>query len=269
MAGSKNKTFVLNPYPHIYYKLIQEREKMDDAAKPRVIVGCVTHCKDECYLNDFLDAIRSQDYGNFDILFVETGGDDDYTARLRGTGAIVLKCEGELKHRIERITYGRNAVREHAIRKGYDYVWFVDTDVLPPQDALSRMLSDKKDITAGLCLVSVNVEGATKILPNVYRLGEEDCIVPLPLGDVMNDDVMEISCAGFGCVLLSSKVLAEVKFRFFQGSMAGEDIAFFNDARGKGFRSFADNSVKCAHRVFPPGDPRNKRFMFKEYDKGV
>ncbi|MBN1544767.1 glycosyltransferase family 2 protein [Candidatus Woesearchaeota archaeon] len=241
---------------------------MDDAKKPRVLVGCVTHDKDECYLNDLLGAIRSQDFRNFDILFVETAGNDEYAARLRGTGAIVLKCEEVFKHSIERITYGRNAVREYAIRKGYDYIWFVDTDVLPPQDALSRMISEGKDIVAGLCLVSVNVEGVTKILPNIYRPGRGECLVPFPIGDVMNDDVIEISCAGFGCVLLSSKVLEAVNFRFFQGSMAGEDMAFFNDAREKGFRSFADNGVKCMHRVFPPGDPRNKRFMFMEHEKG-
>jgi GT2 family glycosyltransferase len=236
---------------------------MEKKEAPRVLVGCVTHDKDEVYLNEFLKAIRSQDYSDYDILFVDTSDNEEYSARLRGTGSIVKKGNNRLVHPIERVTSGRKIVREYAINKGYDHVWFVDTDVVPPEDALSKLISRNKHIVAGLCLVSTNIEGSQKVTPNIYLSDkDEQCIKPLNTHEVMNNDLIEISCAGFGCVLLSRDAFSNVPIRYFEGNMAGEDMAFFTDAKEKGFKAFADNSVKCKHLVFPPGDPRNKKFRF-------
>jgi glycosyltransferase involved in cell wall biosynthesis len=242
-------------------------EMMEEKKEPRVLIGCVTHDKDEAYVSDFLNAIREQDYKNFDILFVDTSANEDYTARLRGTGYIVTKGEPELDHSIKRITTGRNIARDYALSKGYDFLWFVDTDILPPKHALSKLIAGGKDVNAGLCLISMNVDGNSKVLPNAYKLDSAKMLIPLSFNDVQNNDSIEVSSAGFGCVLVSKNVLSEIAFRYFENSMAGEDIAFFSDAKEKGFASYADNSVKCAHLVFPPGDPRNTKFMFESYDR--
>ena len=153
-------------------------------------------------------------------------------------------------------------------KNNYDYLWFVDTDVLPPQTALSRLILKRKDIIAGLCLLGINVDGNLRVMPNVYE-NKENCFRPIALNDVLNDHLTEIYCAGFGCVLISRNVFKSIEIRYYQDSMAGEDMAFFVDAKEKGFRTFADNSVKCTHLVFPAGDPRNSKFMFESYEKRV
>jgi len=235
---------------------------MENKDEPRVLIGCVTHDKDEIYITEFIKAIRSQSYSNYDLLFVDTSGDDEYAARLRGTGGIVSKDESMLG--------GRNKIREHAIKKNYDYLWFVDINTLPPPTALSRLILKRKDIIAGISLQGMNIDGNLKVMPNVYEFDKkEKCFRPVVLNEVLNDHINEISCANFGCVLISRKVLENIEIRYYEDSMAGEDIAFFVDAKEKGFRTFADNSVKCTHLVFPPGDPRNSKFMFESYEKRV
>ena len=236
---------------------------MDENNEARVLIGCVTHDKDAAYVPDFLSAIRAQDHDRFDVLFVDTSANDDYAAKLRGSGYIVVKGEPGVSQKIDRVTRGRNIIRDYALSKGYDHVWFVDTDVIPPSHALSELMSAGKDINAGLCLMSTNVDGSMKAMPNAYKFDEKtNMLTPLTLGELDEDYPTETSAIGFGCVLLSSKVLSELKFRYFEESMAGEDIAFCTDAKEKGFRSFADSRVKCQHRIFPPGDPRNKKFIF-------
>jgi GT2 family glycosyltransferase len=241
---------------------------MEDEKSPRVLVGCVTHDKAEAYLTDFLAAIRAQDYKDIDVLFVDTSANDEYAARLRGTSCIVMTGDASLDHSIKRVTSGRNLIRDFAIEKGYDFVWFVDADVLPQPDALSRLLSAGKAVNAGVCLMSLNAEGNAKVLPNIFKFNDaEKVLEPLSLGEMQGSSLIEVSAAGFGCMLLSSKVISSVKFRYFEDSMAGEDIAFCTDAKELGFPAFADTSVRCTHLVFPPGDPRNKRFMFDSYEK--
>jgi GT2 family glycosyltransferase len=237
---------------------------------PKVMIGCVTHNKDEQYLPAFLESIRAQDYKNYDIVFVDTSDDDAYIAKLKGTGAIALKPDEKEEHTIKKIVAGRTKLRRYALENGYDYLLFVDTDVRPPKTALSKLLSTRKDVVAGLCLSNINISGTTRVMPCIYDFDDEEGYCrPMFLNHVLNNDIKEISCAGFGCTLATRKVLEKVGIRYYEKSMAGEDIAFFIDAREAGFRAFADNSVKCAHLVFPEGDPRNRKFMFETYEKGV
>ena len=233
---------------------------------PRVLIGCVTHDKAEGYIKGFLDAIRSQDYKNYDILFVETSSSEEYTAKLKGVGSIVLKGDSDAQSPIERITNGRNIIRDYMIKNNYDYLMFVDTDVILQPTALSKLMSNRKDVVAGICLSTFNVNGNHKVMPNVFILDKE-VSKPLMLNEVLSGKLMEISHAGFGCALMTRNVLEKIGFRYFENQMAGEDIAFFTDAKQDGFGTFADTSVRCTHLIFPTGDPRNRKFMFDNYEK--
>jgi hypothetical protein len=237
---------------------------------PRILVGCVTYDKDDQYLPGFLDVIRSQDYRNFDILFVDTSDGDEYLAKLKGTGAIALRADVKgADHFIKKIVAGRKAVRKYALEKGYDYLFFVDTDVRPPKTALSKLLSARKDMITGIYLMNSNINGTRRIMASLYDFDDEEGYCrPVFMNDALNNDMKEISAAGFGCTLMTDAVLRKVEIRYYEKSMAGEDIAFYVDARAAGFRTFSDNSVKCAHVVYTPGDPRNRKFMFETYEKG-
>ncbi len=257
----------------------QKGDKMNDLfsfdaypkiRSPRVLVGCVTYDKDEVYITGMLESIRSQDYRNYDIIFADTSDSEEFNAKLKGTGAIVVKGTPNLDHSIKKITDGREIIRQYAIDKGYDYLWFVDTDVIQPSTALSKMLADRKDIVLGLYLSPRNFNGVSKVLPVLQDFSNsEGYCRPMGLQEVLDNKLIEVSCGGFGCTLVTREVLSDVKLRYYEKSMAGEDTAFSVDAREKGFRTFADTSVRCAHLVFPPGDPRNRKFLFESYEKGT
>lgn len=44
------------------------------------------------------------------------------------------------------IDHARNMMAEVMLNEGYDYLWFVDDDTIPPLDALENMLALDKDI---------------------------------------------------------------------------------------------------------------------------
>jgi len=229
--------------------------------EPRVLIGCVTHDKHEACIDSFLDAIRAQDYPNSDLLFVETSGNKDYAAKLRGFGAIVIESDPDLEHPIQKVTEGRRLIQERAVEKGYDLIWFVDSDIIPESNALSALVSHRKHIISGVCLVAMNMNGTSKPMPNIYSYNEEEeCMKPINLEQIEANPV-EISSSGFGCVLISKDVFKDIRIRYLEECMAGEDMAFFADAKEKGFRAYADTSIRCDHLVFPPGDPRNRRFV--------
>jgi len=62
-------------------------------------------------------------------------------------------------------------------------------------------------------------------------------------------------------------VLEAVDIRTFGGS-GGEDMAFYVDARAKGFTAYANTMIKCVHRPYPKEDPRAVAFEWrKRYEK--
>jgi len=235
--------------------------------KKKVLVACVTYEKDAAYLAQFMDSLKALDFQDFDILLVDTSDNEGYDKRLAEVGNFVISAGAGLDRSIKKITLGRNKAREFFLAHDYDYLLFVDTDVLLPKDALSKLLSDSKDVVGGVYLTRQLLMGKLFILPVVADFSSDPkCCRPMMLPEAMNDDVKEVAWIGFGCMLISRKVLEKVSMRYYEKSMSGEDVAFCVDSRAAGFRVFADFSVKCTHELFPPGDARNKELRFDSHE---
>lgn len=245
----------------------------EEKKKARVLVAAVTFDKHSFCLDNFMESLKAQDFKDFDILFVDNSKSADavkYEERLKATGAVVLKDPAVFDHKIKVITNGRKIVRRYFLdHKEYDHLFFVDTDVLLPSFALSRMLNHKKDIISGVVLTNMKVGDEKIIAPCVYDFNkdEPDTVRVIDISEVLPDRLMKIYTAGFGCALISRKVLEKVDIDYNPKSMAGEDVMFFVNAGKLGFEIFADTSVKCEHVLFPVSDRRNDLFRFDRYLK--
>ncbi|MBI5398345.1 glycosyltransferase family 2 protein [Candidatus Woesearchaeota archaeon] len=232
--------------------------------RPRVLIGCVTCDQDEQFLDQFMEAAHAQDNKNFDVLFVDNSVRDAYFERLKRTGARCIRdAAGGIT--IVKITRGRNTIREYALAHDYDYLLFVDTDIVLPPFALSRLLFQHKDIICGVYLSEVNYEGYKIIAPILFDFGDEESGRIYNIGGVLRERVTEIAASGFGCMLLSAKVLKDIKYRYNPAIDSGEDIMFCLDARTKGYKIYCDTSVKCDHYGYPVGDKRNDKQLWKTY----
>jgi glycosyltransferase involved in cell wall biosynthesis len=243
-------------------------DSRDISRMPRILLGCVTYDKDALYLEGFMESLNAQTFKGFDLLFIDTSSSEGFDAKLSETGAVVIRDSFSHDHSIKKITGGRQKAREYALEHGYDFLFFVDSDVRLPHDALERLISDGKDIAAGVYLTIQKMEGKRVLLPVVADFTDEaDSCRPMALWEVMGDKLREVAWAGFGCILVRRAVLEKVSFRYYEKSMSGEDVAFCVDSRAAGFRVFADFGVKCHHLIFPPGDARNADLDFKKYEQ--
>ena len=53
------------------------------------------------------------------------------------------------------IDASRNMIVEHALEIGYDYILWVDSDMIVPKDTLLKLLATDKDIVCGACSYKV------------------------------------------------------------------------------------------------------------------
>jgi len=142
----------------------------------------------------------------------------------------------------------RNKIVYRAIEKGYDYLFFMDSDMTFPPDTLDRLLNHNKDIVGGFY-----VRKKKGFLPNAFKLGFHEN------GKVMTEfvtDFREVEAIGTGCLLIKTDVFKNIETPWFHykptlGSpdhhMVTEDIVFCENAKKAGYKIYCDGTIACGH----------------------
>lgn len=149
----------------------------------------------------------------------------------------------------------RDAIVKVAFEKNYDYIMWLDDDMLVPPDTVERLLAHNKDICSGLYF------GRKNYKPLLFDITEE-----LEDGETYynlknhteyrQNDLMKIDGIGFGCVLTKVSALKKIWdcpedgigqtcFDFIGG--LGEDLSFGIRCRKLGIETWVDTSIKCGH----------------------
>jgi hypothetical protein len=151
--------------------------------------------------------------------------------------------------------HGRNAGCQRCLEGGYDYLFWLDSDVIPPRDALLRLLAHRLPIVSGLYCRRSPPHG----VPVMIKNGQ--WVTQFPMGALV-----EVDLVGAGCLLLHRSVLERLppqrpeagKHWFdwrvdMQGRMPpeyclSEDFTFVKACKEKlGISTYVDTSVQCRH----------------------
>lgn len=140
------------------------------------------------------------------------------------------------------ILYNYQKMRTVMLAGEYAAVWIIESDVIPPADALARLLADPGDTVGGVYALR---HGEPQ--PNLYKRAQGG-LTPWTWEDVaaMTPHVVDVDGASLGCLLVRRHVLARVRFR--AGGTNACDWAFMQDVGAVGFRQTADLSLRCGHK---------------------
>ena len=149
----------------------------------------------------------------------------------------------------------RNFCVSEFLKTDNDYLFFIDSDTIPPFDGLKLLLEADKDAISG-CYPSVRfdtTQGTDTMIYNVFRhnVGENGT---LNFSNVYGEGVEEIQSSGGGCLLIKRHVLEKMGTNWFRfqyhddGTVHyGEDIDFGMNLARNGFKLHAHFGVICKH----------------------
>ena len=215
---------------------------------PRVLVGCPTSDHKGYALESYAKGIKSLSYGNFDALIVDNSKDDEYIKRIKVMRLPAVKGHYSDFAR-QRIVDSRNMLRKHALDRNYDYFFSLEQDVVPPSDAIQRLLGHGKDIVSGLYFTYQANNGVNSLIPLLWKKQGKDSIRFISGQEISANKLIEVAACGLGCVLIHRNVLERIKFRYDKKFEGFDDIWFGYDAFNAGFKIFADTSVRCKHLI--------------------
>ncbi len=159
------------------------------------------------------------------------------------------------------VQQARETAATQALELGCDYLFMVDDDMVLPRNLLERLLSHDKDVVG---VVAFERRGDHN--PNIYVMTsmEEDDKGRGVIGtfkysniisfheDADDNGLVEADAIGFGCVLISRKVLEAIEPPYFLCQFnLGEDIFFCWQAKEKGFEVFMDCEWALGHVADP------------------
>ena len=141
--------------------------------------------------------------------------------------------------------YARNcAVRHFLAQLEFTHLFFLDSDVEPPLDALERLLALEAPIATGCYGV-----GRPHWALAEYREGHFHLLKALP----ERERPFAVAGCGAGCLLIRREVLEKIAWPWFRwverpdGSQVGEDIYFSAKANEAGYAIRAHPGVICGH----------------------
>lgn len=140
----------------------------------------------------------------------------------------------------------RNMLARRAVDGNYDYILYVDADMVIPENALDLLLQGDADVVSGLY-----PKRSDRTVANVYRESPGSGL-PYAQADGLPPRI-PISFCGFGCALVKVDLFKRLEYPYFQFcefpnyDYLSEDFFFCQEALRIGATIEADTRVRCGH----------------------
>lgn len=147
----------------------------------------------------------------------------------------------------------RNMAAKLALEAEYDYLCFIDDDVIIPIDCMKKMIAADKDIIAGHTIIrGYPFNSMIFKHPSPEKKGELLHYNEWKPEDLDENGLLNVDAVGFSCVLIKVSLLKKLSPPYFvTGTNHTEDIYFCMKARQfvPETTIFVDPSIKTMHNL--------------------
>lgn len=152
------------------------------------------------------------------------------------------------------ITEARTKAAKKALEGGFDWLLCVDSDIVPPKDALANAVSHDEDVVFGYYSKGKSRDGTTCLF-EAGRKKYDVRVLKQELHEMRDagEYLVPVRGGGFGFVLIRASVFPRVPEPWFDypwdydGRKLSEDYYFCSECRKAGIGLYADTRIDCGH----------------------
>lgn len=223
----------------------------------KILVGTPTYSGKFYCLSEWVENIQRLNYNNFDVLLVDNSKDDTYKKRIESLGVNCIKSDF-VENQRENLKNARNIFFEYALSHDYDYVLSVEQDVFPSANTLQTLLKHDKPIVGALYMLGQFADNKLRrkidwicscadLKKTITLPDNNEAMYWLLLSEVQGKGLLQVRSCCFGCVLISSSTLHEIKPRVVSGLNRFDDYYFFEDCLKKNIPVYTDTDLLVNH----------------------
>lgn len=159
-------------------------------------------------------------------------------------------------HKVAPVDHARNEIVREFLKTNMDYLFFVDSDTIPPDWALKAMLKSNKDIVTGLTpmLRYDDHQDTWATMYNAFNRERDENGKVIKTRVAEGNGLVEVERCGASCLLIKREVLEKMEEPWFKFDWdekhrehTSEDIYFCDQARALGYKIYANMEVVCKH----------------------
>lgn len=205
-----------------------------------------------------LSSLKISDDIQADYLIVDNSDNNSYVEKIKsmcnGFKAEVVNIQfGKEVNTRKRLCDCYNYIRRVALERGYDYLFIIEQDVIPPNDITERLLSVNKDVVCAyycrdtiyakdvpmfwvdVIVGCINVHGNLK--EHLMGFIDKNSIPKQPF---------RVRGSGLGCVMIKREVLRNVKFMYDEDWTNHPDYFFSEWCEAMGYEMVVV-PTECKH----------------------
>lgn len=222
---------------------------------PKVLIACPTSVvKDYAFMRWYTNVqmIIECYPGEVDIFISDNSPTMDYYHYLDSfTDINVGKIHPRGRHSNELLADSHNQCRQFAIDGLYNYLFHIESDVIPPWHSLNTLVAYDLPVVSGVYQSGI-AEQRFPMLAQMQPLnGKYELIFSKPEEAVWHIDgtLKPFHASGLGCTLISRDVFSQIAFRHDDKQrMVHPDTLFYEDLRQLlQIRNYVDTAVFCQH----------------------
>ena len=218
---------------------------------PKVLVGVPTSDFHRYCIDQFIKEVKNFSYKNYKLIFTDNSKTDSFYKELKNKNIEVIKTSYLTRAR-SRVTRDHNLFRKIMLKENYDFLFILDQDVIPPRDAIERLISHNKDIVYGLYFGHhILNDKSNKVMPFAWRFktkkGHWGKVRYLNPDEYSNKNLIDVAFCGGGCIMIRRNVMEKIKFRYSKNIEAWDDRWLGFDSHKNNFHVYLDPTIKCQH----------------------
>ena len=143
--------------------------------------------------------------------------------------------------------YARNQCVKLFLNSSHSHIFFLDSDVVPPDNVLDLMLATNRPLVCGIYPLMLAHSTICTSIAKRNANGTYEFLGDFP------QEPFEADAGGMGCCLIARPVLEQMEFPWFKFRqkpdcmITGEDIYFFEKAAELGFKPLVIPKIQCSH----------------------
>jgi len=204
---------------------------------PKILIAAPTSDKKDYCLDEWVDNVLSFDYPASTILLVDNSHNEEYYHKIldKGINCLHVKPEGNV---VDYIADCQKLIRHYVLEGGYDYLFSLESDVIPQSDIILQLLHHNKRIVAAPYFVQYKGGDPSLCMidPEIQHVKEMSYMHTRMVGTKqglsrLTGELVKVFGVGLGCSLIHKDVLKKIDFR--SGTASNEtrmDRSVFSDS---------------------------------------
>lgn len=147
------------------------------------------------------------------------------------------------------VYFARNDICDALLKEDWDYLLFVDSDMVFPPDSFERLMALNADIATAV-YYGRSGKHQPQVYSRIYPRTNEALQICERFTEVP-DGVFEVEGCGMGLCLIKREVIEAVTKEWYAPFEPlpglGEDFSFCYKARERGFKILADSTIEVGH----------------------